>query len=128
MCLDEQESDKESQLSEELLGNGHRNQYGNEQALSESYYYDEEYTNSQYLRSDDQNSIVDQKHFKYDQSLRDTASREVTENTSDYSTKGGLAAGSGDNGSHINPQAAPSINSAIHNNKGLRRKQMSSME
>ena len=37
-------------------------------SLSSDYYYDSEYTNSQYLRSDDRNSILD-KNFQYDQSL-----------------------------------------------------------
>ena len=78
ICLKDNESEKESQLNEQLLA---RN------VDSDSYYYTEEYTNSQYLRDDDQNSIVDQKHFRYDQSLRDTASREVSENASDYNSQ-----------------------------------------
>ena len=49
-------SDRESDLTEELL-------YENS---SYEYYYSEEYTNSQYLRSDAENSFIDHKNFKYD--------------------------------------------------------------
>ena len=49
-------SDRDSDLTEELL-------YENS---SYEYYYSEEYTNSQYLRSDAENSLIDHKHFKYD--------------------------------------------------------------
>lgn len=50
-------SDRDSELSEEFVS---------KDSLSYEYYYDEEYTNSQYLRSDGSNSLVDHKHFKYD--------------------------------------------------------------
>ena len=48
--------------------------------LSNSSLYEDaftsEYTNSQYLRSDHDDSLVDHQHFKYDQSLKDDSSRE----------------------------------------------------
>ena len=42
--------------------------YVSQNSLSYEYYYDESeaYTNSQYLRSDDRNSLVDHANFKYD--------------------------------------------------------------
>ena len=53
--------------------------------------------------------------------MRDTGSREVTENTSDCNTEGGLAAVAvaGDNSSHINPQAAPSIIGSLNNSANM---------
>ena len=44
---------------------------------SAEYYLEDEddsYTNSQYLRSDDNNSLVDHKNFKFDQSFLETKS------------------------------------------------------
>ena len=73
VCTKSRNGDRESELSERLIS---RSDDAN--SLSYSYYYDEDeeyYTNSQYLRSDDQNSLVDHKHFRYDQSLKDTHSR-----------------------------------------------------
>ena len=65
-------SSRESELTEELISRREGD------SLSYTYYYDEDecYTNSQYLRSDDQNSLVDHKHFKYDQSLKDETGSE----------------------------------------------------
>ena len=48
---------RDGELEEEFIS---------QNSLSYEYTYDEEYTNSQYLRSDDQNSLVDHKHFRYD--------------------------------------------------------------
>lgn len=48
---------RDDELEEEFIS---------QNSLSYEYTYDEEYTNSQYLRSDDQNSLVDHKHFRYD--------------------------------------------------------------
>ena len=72
-------SSRESELTEELISRREGD------SLSYTYYYDEDeqYTNSQYLRSDDQNSLVDHKHFKYDQSLKDSQSRIPSETGSD---------------------------------------------
>ena len=92
-------SERESELTEELISR----QEGD--SLSYTYYYDEEeqYTNSQYLRSDDQNSLVDHKHFKYDQSLKDSHSRVPSETGSESagmmdnhdSARGGKLGGAG---------------------------------
>ena len=61
-------NDGADELSEEFFS---------QDSLSYDYTY-EEYTNSQYLRSDDENSLVDYKNFKYDQSLKDSASRRTS--------------------------------------------------
>ena len=74
-------SSRESELTEELISRREGD------SLSYTYYYDEDeqYTNSQYLRSDDQNSLVDHKHFKYDQSLKSGAPSETgSESAMDY--------------------------------------------
>ena len=42
---------------------------------------DDSYTNSQYLRSDDNNSLVDHKNFKFDQSFQETQSRDNSSNS-----------------------------------------------
>lgn len=55
-----QQSDRDSELTETFVS-----------GYSSDYYYSEQYTNSQYLKSDRQNSLVDYKPFKYDQSIRD---------------------------------------------------------
>ena len=52
------DNERDSQLSESLISD-----------YDSSYYYSEEYTNSQYLKSDRQNSLVDYKPFRYGQSL-----------------------------------------------------------
>ena len=75
-------SDRESELSEAFIPRRDNNEG---YSLSYTSYYDEEelYTNSQYLRSDDQNSLVDHKHFRYDQSLNNSQSRVASETGSD---------------------------------------------
>ena len=72
VCFKSKRSDRYSELSESFVTeSGERVTEGD----SYSYYYGEsEYTNSQYLKSDDRNSLVDHKHFRYDQSLRDGSS------------------------------------------------------
>ena len=55
ICLKDNESEKESQLNEQLLA---RN------VDSDSYYYTEEYTNSKYAQSDDENSLVDKRYVQ----------------------------------------------------------------
>ena len=67
-------SDRNEDLSEEFI-----TQDG---SLTYDYYYDEEYTNSQYLRSDDKNSLMDG-NFRYDQSLKDSSSRGPSSDDSD---------------------------------------------
>ena len=69
-------SDRDGELSEEFISQ--------DGSLSYDYTYDEEYTNSQYLRSDDKNSLVDN-NFKYDQSMKDSSSQDRSSNDSDAS-------------------------------------------
>ena len=56
VCTKKSDDDRSSELSDEFISRD---------SLSYDYYYDESYTNSQYLRSDDQNSLVDHR-FRYD--------------------------------------------------------------
>ena len=73
VCMKSDRTDRDSELTEEFMS---------KDSLSYEYYYDEEYTNSQYLRSDDKNSMVDS-HYRYDQSLKDSQSRDQSSNGGD---------------------------------------------
>ena len=69
---------RHGELEEEFISQG---------SLSYEYTYDEEYTNSYYQRSDEENSLVDHKHFRYDQSLGNTSSRAPSSSGGDSDTE-----------------------------------------
>ena len=70
VCFKKHNSDSDSERTDSYISNSSLYEEG----------YTSEYTNSQYLRSDNDNSLVDHQNFKYDQSLKNESSRENSDN------------------------------------------------